>query len=250
MSSAVFPPRTDRYRFTAGILTLLAHAAFFALLYFGIHWQAQEPEGMAVDLWASLPEVDTASGQRAQPEPPPAEPPPAAAPATPRPAEAPVPDKAEIATPAKKKPAPAKPEKTQPKLSKAEQKRVHAEMEDLIKQQEQAEQLAREAQARQAAAAGQVMDEYVGKIRAKIRRNIVLPPDVAEDTEARFDVTLLPGGEVLDVRLVKKSGSQAYDSAVERAIWKASPLPVPSDADLFSRKFRQFHIKFRAKDKE
>ncbi len=150
----------------------------------------------------------------------------------------------------KKKQAPPKQEKAKQTMSKAEQKRAEAELQDVIRQQELAEQQAQDARARQAAAAGRILDEYVGKITAKIRRNIVLPPDVADDAKAEFDVTLLPGGEVLDVRLTMKSGSQAYDSAVERAIWKASPLPVPSDPDLFSRKFRNLHLKFRPKDKE
>jgi colicin import membrane protein len=57
-------------------------------------------------------------------------------------------------------------------------------------------------------------------------------------------VTVLPGGEVLDVKLVKSSGVPAYDAAVERAIHAADPLPVPSDPDLFQQ-LRQANYKFR-----
>jgi colicin import membrane protein len=40
---------------------------------------------------------------------------------------------------------------------------------------------------------------------------------------------------VLEVRLVRSSGNAALDAAVERAIRKSSPLPRPSQADLFTR---------------
>lgn len=245
MSNAIAHPHPDPYRLPAGILALVAHAFFFALLYFGISWQAQAPQGMVVDLWSSLP---PAPSQTVQPAPPTEQPQKieAAKPSVP---EAPA-EKPEIEMSGKKKPPSPKQEQAKPTMSKAEQKRAEAELQDMIRQQELAEQQAQDARARQAAAAGRVLDEYVGKITAKIRSNIVLPPDVADDAKAEFDVTLLPGGEVLDVRLTLKSGSQAYDSAVERAIWKASPLPVPSDPDLFSRKFRNLHLKFRPKDKE
>lgn len=247
MSSATSYPHSDSYRVSAAILTLLAHIVFFALLVLGISWQAEPPQGMVVDLWESLPDVGNAPSQSV--------PPPAKAeeavptPQPPKAAELQAAEKAEIELSARKKQPPPKAEKKQQKPSKAE-KQAQAELQDVIRQQELAEQQAQDARARQAAAIGRVMDEYVAKITAKIRRNVVLPPDVADDAKAEFNVTLLPGGEVLDVRLTARSGSQAYDSAVERAIWKASPLPVPTDPDLFSNKFRNLHLKFRPKDKE
>ncbi len=247
MSNAIAHPHPDPYRVPAGVLALVAHAFFFALLYFGISWQAQAPQGMVVDLWNSLPDVNNAPSQAVQPPPPAEQPKKAEMEKPPVPETAPAP-KPEIEMAGKKKQPPPTQEKA--KQSKTDQKRAEAELQDVIRQQELAEQQAQDARAKQAAAAGRVLDEYVGKIIAKIRRNIVLPPDVADDAKAEFDVTLLPGGEVLNVRLTMKSGSQAYDSAVERAIWKASPLPVPSDPDLFSRKFRNLHLKFRPKDKE
>jgi colicin import membrane protein len=57
-------------------------------------------------------------------------------------------------------------------------------------------------------------------------------------------VTLLPGGMVLKAELTKPSGNAAYDSAVERAIKKAQPLPLPPDVKLFGS-FRELHLTFR-----
>ena len=84
--------------------------------------------------------------------------------------------------------------------------------------------------------------DYVGKIRAKVKGNIILAIDVAGNPEAVFDVVQLPTGEVLSVRLTKSSGNRAYDEAVERAINKSSPLPKPDQADVFQR---QLSLKFR-----
>ena len=60
--------------------------------------------------------------------------------------------------------------------------------------------------------------------------------------------TLLPGGDVLQVSLLKSSGVQAYDEAVGRAIQAAQPLPVPSESDLFQAYFRKINLKFRPRE--
>ena len=103
------------------------------------------------------------------------------------------------------------------------------------------------ARAAQEAAINKVVAEYTAKIRAKIRRNIVLLPDIPYNALAEFKVTLLPGGMVLNAVLVKPSGSAAYDIAVERAIKKSEPLPLPPDAALFNN-FRELRLKFSPKE--
>ena len=54
MSAIVY---SEPHKLPAGVLAVAVHGALFALLYFGIHWQAQPPQGMVVDIWESLPEV-------------------------------------------------------------------------------------------------------------------------------------------------------------------------------------------------
>jgi colicin import membrane protein len=249
MSSTIAYTYHDPYKLPAGIATLAVHAIFFIVLYYGVRWQSQVQPGMVVDLWDSLPDVGNTPSMKVSPQESRAKQ--NSRQTTPRESERTVTGKADIDL-GKRKKQPPKEEpkpKTRP-MTRAEQKQARADMQAAIKQQELEEKQAMDARAKQAAAIGQMIDEYKAKIGAKIRRNIVPPPDVADDAVAEFDVTLLPGGDVLDARLTKSSGNQAYDSAVERAIWKARPLPVPEDPDLFNSRFRKLHLKFRPKDLE
>lgn len=84
-------------------------------------------------------------------------------------------------------------------------------------------------------AAAKADADYASRIEAKIRGNIVMPPDVPGNPEAVFQVVQLPTGEVIDVQLAKSSGFRPYDEAVERAILKSSPLPKPDRPQSFSR---------------
>jgi colicin import membrane protein len=70
---------------------------------------------------------------------------------------------------------------------------------------------------------------------------------VQDNAQAEFNVILIPGGSVMSTKLVKPSGSAAYDDAVDRAISKAEPLPVPPDLSLFG-KFRELHLTFKPKE--
>lgn len=231
MSAAVY---REPYKLPAGILAVAVHGAFFLLLYFGFAWQAQPSGAMSVELWQSLP--DTAAVPSAPPSPPPEK---AAKPDVVQP---PQPEKMvepDIALPDKKK-VEVKPEKKKPvpriadMIAKAAGQGTGSSI---------ADQAARERGEREAAI-GRAVDEYTGKIVGKIRRNIVMPPDVADDARAEFSVTLLPGGAVLSARLTRSSGNAAYDNAVERAILKSQPLPLPADVTMFNR-FRELKLVFR-----
>ncbi len=109
---------------------------------------------------------------------------------------------------------------------------------------------AQQNQARQARAATQTRTvlDFQDRIRTKIRNALVMPQSLRGDAEVEFQVSLLPNGEVLRVNLVKTSGQPLYDRAVERAIFKASPLPLPSDREA-ARQFREgLTLKFRPSD--
>lgn len=230
MSRAAFPS----YQKPAAVLALMVHGGFFALLYFGFTWQTQAPAAMSVELWQALPDMPPMPVVVTPPvpkvEPTPAMPPPVAKVA---------PDIVlAVKKPEKKiieiKVAPV----VEPPKTRAPVKPEAPSIADLAAARELA------AQAEQAAAVGRIVDEAMSKISSKIRSNIVMPPDVANSAQAIFAVTLLPGGAVLSARLAQSSGNAAYDNAVERAILKSQPLPLPADASLFNR-FRELKLKFK-----
>lgn len=251
----------EPYKLSAGALALLVHAIFFSLLYFSFSWQTQTPQGMVVDIWDSLPSEPEVQAPAPAPAPPPMQvvkpvqlPPP-----PPKVEPAPLsPPKADIELRDKKKKLKEEKERLEKaqekkeRLEKAEAKQLaekraeqaERRMEEAERQAQARSQSQRKAQAEAVAASGKVVDEYIAKIAAKIRRYIVLPPGVSENIKAEFNVTLLPGGEVLTANLAKSSGNDAYDSAVERAILKAQPLPLPpAEQNMFSR-FRDLRLKF------
>ncbi|MFW6191480.1 MAG: cell envelope integrity protein TolA, partial [Thiohalospira sp.] len=55
-------------------------------------------------------------------------------------------------------------------------------------------------------------------------------------------------GRVLSVEVLESSGNPSFDSSLERAVLRASPLPVPDDDELFESSFREFNMKFSPRD--
>jgi len=236
----------EPYQLPAGLLALAVHAVFFLLLYFGFSWQTQQARTISVDLWQSLPEVEIA--------------PPAPAKITEtvqpvKPVQPVQPEsiiKPDIALPDKKNIKKTETKTTQ-QLREEQKQEIAIQRERIAfeKAAQQAEQAARESaeqaareKAAQDAAIDAIVNEFIARITARIRRNVRMPQDVRDDALAEFRVTLLPDGSVLTAELKKSSGNAAYDNAVERAILKSSPLPLPADATMFSR-FRVLLLKFR-----
>jgi colicin import membrane protein len=245
--SAALELREQPGKRASAVLAMLVHVALAALLIYGIRWQTRGPEAVEVELVSAPPAPPVT-----QPAPPP--PPTEAKQPEPKPlpkvAPKPVPPpKPDIALKEKEKPKP--PPKPEPKAEpKPEPDKASRQlMAEAMKREQQqldarkAEQeLARMKQAQAAAARSRAMDDYIGRIRGKIKGNIVLPPDIKGNPEAIFEVVQLPGGEILSVKLKKPSGHAGYDAAVERAILKSSPLPKPEQGDIFSR---NLDLKFR-----
>ena len=237
----MFEQRVDPGRVSSFLLAAVMHLALFAVLVFGVRWQNRPPEAVQVELWAEPPPAQV------QVEPKPA---PVAEPAVPKPE--PVIPKPEIALkePEKIKPAVKHVPKAEPLKPRVDdtQRRMREELAretaslavDRERQQIK-DQLARDA----ASSQRRDYEAYAGRIKAKIRGNILLPPDLKGNPEAIFDVVQLPTGEVLSVKLRKSSGHHGYDEAVERAVLKSSPLPRPDKPELFQR---ALELKFRPLD--
>jgi len=86
---------------------------------------------------------------------------------------------------------------------------------------------------------------YAAAIRNRIQPFWVHPPGSRRDLSCTVGVQLLPSGDVVpdSVRILSPSGDLAYDRSVVAAIYKASPLPVPTGR-LFDE-FRDFKFVFK-----
>lgn len=129
-----------------------------------------------------------------------------------------------------------------------ERKRVEAErkrQEDIRRQREENERLRRELEDEErvfeiqdeerlfAANNSPAMAAYQFAIAQKIRRNWSVPASAGADTVCVVNVRQLASGEIVGVNIVRCNGDEAVKRSVEAAIRRSSPLPRPSDPDLF-----------------
>jgi colicin import membrane protein len=245
-----FPLRRDPALLRSFILAALMHGVLVGFLLVGVRFQSRPPVTVEVELWEQPPPPAPPQPE-VKPEPPP--PPPPKAEAPPKPVAKP-----DIAVQKKPEPKPkpkAEPKKVEPpKRDRDFEKRMREQlaMEQQAVAQQDAERRERELKAliarQQQAARDKGLAAWTDKIKGKIRSRIPVQvaDAVAGNPDAIFNVSLLPNGEVLTVRMRKSSGNRAYDEAVERAILGASPLPKPDDASLFQR---QLELTFRPRDK-
>jgi len=92
------------------------------------------------------------------------------------------------------------------------------------------------------------IQRYAALIDQRIRQVWLRPLGTSGDLVCTVDVRMLPGGEVVpgSVHIVQSSGNDAFDRSVVAAVYKASPLPVPS-GQLFQQ-FREPHLTFKAQN--
>jgi colicin import membrane protein len=240
-----FPLRREPALLRSFMLAALMHGLLVAILLVGVRFQSRPPVTVEVELWEATPPPPA---PEVKPEPPAPPPPKVEEPPKPAP-------KPDIAVQKKPEPKPKpKPKAEPPKRDRDLEKRMREQLAMEQKAIEQQNEARRERELKalidkqQQAARNRGLATWTDKIRNKIRSRI--PVQVADavggNPDAIFNVSLLPNGEVLTVRMKKSSGNKAYDEAVERAILGASPLPKPDDATIFQR---QLELTFRPRDK-
>ncbi len=245
------------------VLAIAVHVLLAGFLIYGVHWQTRAPEAVEVELVSAIPApsavppAPTFEPEPAPPSPPKPEPKPEPKlEPRPEPKPLPPPPKPDIALKEpKQKPPPKVVPREIPKEIPKEIPRPDPFKEQLKRETERLDksklaaaldkEVAGAKSAQAAAAAKKSSDEWGARIRGKIRGNIVLPPDIKGNPEAEFLVTLLPSGEVLNLRLTKSSGNPALDAAIERAIRKSDPLPKPEQGEVFQR---ELVLKYRPRE--
>ncbi|MBA2711131.1 MAG: cell envelope integrity protein TolA [Tatlockia sp.] len=97
--------------------------------------------------------------------------------------------------------------------------------------------------AKRALIAGEV-NKYKAMILSAISKKWILPEFVDSGLSSQFRIRLAPDGGVLEVSLTRSSGDSILDRSAQTAIYKASPLPVPTDPGTFEL-FRDINLTVR-----
>lgn len=88
------------------------------------------------------------------------------------------------------------------------------------------------------------VNKYKALILQAIARQWLVPMGVDKTLSSELLIRVAPGGAVMDVQIIRSSGDVSLDRSARDAVFKASPLPVPSDEDSFEQ-FRQFVLKVK-----
>lgn len=240
-------------------LALLAHAALLVALKAGLDWRSHDEPALEAELWSAIPEA--AAPKAVEPEPPPPAPTPRPAPRPQLQEQEPQRD-AQIAIERERKLREQRKEQQEReraeklkqerlaadklKQEQAKAEKLKAEQEKRAKAQEEAR---REAQRQEnlrriqglagatggPQATGTALQSsgpsanYAGRIKARVRPNIVFAESVAGNPLAEVEVRCAPDGLILSARLLKSSGHAGWDQAVLRAVEKTERLPRDTD---------------------
>lgn len=112
-----------------------------------------------------------------------------------------------------------------------------AEAEAAAREQRLQQELAEE-MARQEALSSGELDRYIFAITQRIEQNWIRPASARPGLECVINVRQVPGGEVISATIERCNGDAAVQRSIEAAVFKASPLPEPSNPALFERNLR------------
>lgn len=129
------------------------------------------------------------------------------------------------------------------RLVEAKQKQAAKEKADFERKKQDSLRQAAVDSEKNARIAGEV-DRYKALIISAISRQWILPENAQTNLSSQFRIRLAPDGSVLEVTLTRGSGDSVLDHSAQSAIYKASPLPVPTDPAAFNT-FRDISLTVR-----
>lgn len=252
----------SRYRFSktestkrALSFSLIAHLGLLAFLMIGIQWRSSTPAGVEVELWDSVPQVNTPATPEIKTE---AKEEAADIAIKKKKLEKEVPKKEPVKEISKPKPAPP-PEK--PAVQKVEPPKAPSPAE--VKANAAAEKVRADQLARLRAAAGaeggsggssgsgvggggNAPPGWTDKVIKKVKPLIVFNAEsVSGNPAAVIKVELAPDGAILSTSILTSSGIEAWDRAVLLALSRAQSLPKDDSGKIPQR---QVKLTFKPKD--
>ncbi len=237
-------------------MAIFAHLLLLAALTWGVNWKRQTTTVTAeAELWSSIPQQAAPRAVVTPPPPPPPRPEPKPTPAPPPVDKAPdivdkqdKPPKKPVEKPAEKPPEPkpkpeGKPAADPAALKKEAQKQAAEEAAQREKDRE--DNLKRMAgiagssggptATGNAAQSSGPSSGYGGRIKAKVKPNLVFTATVSGNPMVSIEVRMAPDGTILgQPRIVKSSGNREWDEAVLRAFEKTEVLPRDVDGRVHS----------------
>ncbi|RLA28293.1 MAG: hypothetical protein DRQ63_03880 [Gammaproteobacteria bacterium] len=115
-----------------------------------------------------------------------------------------------------------------------ENERLKKEAEAAERQRQLDVEIAAETQRQEAMNAGE-LSVYQFAIMQQLQRNWIEPATAVAGIECVVNVRQLPSGEVVGVTIGSCNGDDSVRRSIEAAVYKASPLPLPSNPSLFDR---------------
>jgi colicin import membrane protein len=259
-------------------LALIIHGLLLVALTWGVSWRRSDTSlSVEAELWSAVPQQAAPKLAEPEPQPEPAPPPPAppkvvdpgpseAEIALQREREKQVKEKAELERREKQRLERERLEKLEREKQEREKKLAEEkrkkELEAKRKEEAEAKQREQDRQENIKRMAGLAnatgkptatgnaaqnsggSSSYAGRIRARVKPNIVFPEELASNPIAEVEVRTSPDGTIVGRKLIKSSGHKSWDEAVLKAIDKTEVLPRDVDGLVPS----PLVISFRPKD--
>ena len=140
-------------------------------------------------------------------------------------------------------------ENRQIEAEKQEATRIEAEKQEKIAQEKRQREneenlkIAAAQEAENASIARKASVDAAALIKRKVTQNWNRPGSVSGNMKCKIKIGLIPSGDVMSAAVVESSGNSLFDDSAVRAVYKASPLPVPKDPNVF-KQFRNFTFLF------
>jgi colicin import membrane protein len=233
------------------VLSLLVHGGLIAALTVAVDWRMKSPEAVSAELWASLPQIAAPKAVE------PAAPPPAPTPAPPPPAPPPVAKEAPPPAPdiAIERAAEKRKKEQQTKKDEAAKAKAAAEAERAARAERTLREAA-QAKADDARLAKSREDQmkrmlgslqgnstsvgtaakdagpskaYVDRLSAMLRNSVTFPDNGGPNPTVEVRVRTTATGTIISHTIVKKSGNDEFDDAVQRGLDRLGALPRDSN---------------------
>lgn len=80
----------------------------------------------------------------------------------------------------------------------------------------------------------QIQNEWALQLTAAITQAWARPPGTDQNLKATLQMTLSVTGQVQGASIISSSGVPAFDESLKRAVYRASPMPLPRDPSAFA----------------